>query len=363
MLIVIAIIAILAAAMAYAVGGAQESTKVAKTRAIIAKLHTLVAQKYESYRNRRLPIAIPPTVIDPTTKTVIPTPARAVAKVRCDALRALMKMEMPERWTDITDDPAMSPIKIVKPGAPGTNPATWPAYGDVNAPSKAAVVTLQRPSVTQAYLAAYNAVNVPSNTAFQKDPTNNQDASCLYLLVTMGLDEQDILENFSQSDIGDPGHTGCKMFLDAWGNPIRFLRWAPGFISPLQPDAPSTASPSDVRMADQTDPSGIYGSPKPGSIAAGGAGRVRGNTFALFPLIYSAGPDGHFDVQPGVYSAGVPFHYSQAMPPNNPFESVWNKGQFQAGPIGVPVVDSTDRTTRSAFGNADNITNHEIGAR
>ena len=32
----------------------------AKTRALIAKLHALVMQKYEAYRNRRLPIAVPP---------------------------------------------------------------------------------------------------------------------------------------------------------------------------------------------------------------------------------------------------------------------------------------------------------------
>ena len=61
--------------------------------------------EYEAYRNRRLPIAVPPTVVDPATGAVIPTPSRTIAKARCDALRALMKMEMPERWTDVSRRP------------------------------------------------------------------------------------------------------------------------------------------------------------------------------------------------------------------------------------------------------------------
>ena len=360
MLIVIAIIAILAAAMAYAVGGAQESAKVAKTRAIIAKLHTLVSQKYESYRNRRLPIAIPPTVIDPATGGAIATPPRAIAKLRCDALRALIKMEMPERWTDVVDDPAKSPIKIVKPGAPRSDPTKWTPYGDVTNPSRAATVTMQRPAASQAYLAFFNSLGAFNATSLESD--GNQGAKCLYLLVTKGLDEPDVLENFSDSEIGDPDHSGCKVFLDAWGNPIRFLRWAPGLVSSLQPAGPSAAE-HDLRMPDPTDPAGIYYAPKPGSIAARGPGRAMGNTFALYPLIYSAGADGHYDILSTGYSGGVPFHYSQTKPPNNPFETVWNAPAYPYGPIGAAVVDSADRETRTALANADNITNHDIGAR
>jgi prepilin-type N-terminal cleavage/methylation domain-containing protein len=359
MLIVIAIIAILAAAMAYAVGGAQESARVAKTRAIIAKLHTLVMQKYESYYNRRLPITIPPTVYDPATKAVIPTPPRAIAKVRCDALRALMKMEMPERWTDVRDDPKNSPIPIVSPGNPASDPSKWSPYGDINDPSQPATVTITRPSINQAYYAFFNSLGAQNVASMESDA--NQGAKCLYLLVTMGLDEPDALKNFSTSDIGDPDHSGCKVFLDAWG-PIRFLRWAPGYSSPLQPQW-TTASQHDARMPDQSDPAGIYFAPKPGSIGPGGPGRIRGNTFALYPLIYSAGPDGHYDILSSMVAASGPFRYAQTKAANNPFESVSNVGQFQAGAFGASVIDPPDRATRTALGNADNITNHDIEAR
>ena len=91
--------------------------------------------------------------------------------------------------------------------------------------------------------------------------THYQSAKCLYLLVTMGLEESDVLENFSPSDIGDPTGSGCNCFLDAWGKPIEFLRWAPGFCQ-VNTNAPAGFR-SDLQTGldqDQTDPLGVYGS-------------------------------------------------------------------------------------------------------
>ncbi len=363
MLIVIAIIAILAAAMAYAVGGAQESAKVAKTRAIIAKLQTLVMQKYESFRHRRLPIAIPAMVFDPVSRNVIATPPQAIAQVRCDAMRQLMRLEMPDRWTDVTDNP--KPITVRDPAHPS-------GYFNADPSNRGtlAQVVMQRPAASQTYLTLYS--SVASTPAFQQHFADNQGAKCLYLLVTIGSEDADVLENFSQSEIGDFDHTGCKEFLDAWGNPIRFLRWAPGLISPLQPEAPSSGGDvADQRMRDQTDPTGIYGSPQPGSVGHGGVGRIAHNTFALYPLIYSAGPDGNCDVVSD--SSNGRFSYANdngnnGGSPNNPFASVSDTADFHDGPIGWPAVfPLTDRGrnppgTSQALGIADNITNHDIGA-
>ena len=191
---------------------------------------------------------------------------------------------------------------------------------------------------------------------------DNQSAKCLYLLVTMGLDEPDVLENFAATDFGDPDHSGCKVFLDAWGNRIRFLRWAPGFVSPLQPEW-TAAGQNDSRMPDQSDPAGIYHAPTAGKVSPGGPGRVRGNSFALYPLIFSAGPDGHYDTLTSMMTSTGPFHYAQAKPVNNPFESISNTGQFQAGAFGAAVIDATNRASRTTLCNVDNITNHDIGAR
>ncbi len=119
-----------------------------------------------------------------------------------------MRLEMPDRWTDITDNP------VTMTGS----------------------TTMLRPAVSQAYLAFYNSIStLPGYSATAADGgakagNEFQGAKCLYLIVTMGLEESDVMENFNASEYKDYDNTGCKVFVDAWGKPIRFLRWAPGFM-------------------------------------------------------------------------------------------------------------------------------------
>ncbi len=350
LLVTMTIIAIMGAAMAYVMAGAQESAQVAKTRSLIARLHALVMQKYESYRYRRLPVAIPAKVL--SNGSPIPTPPRAIARARCDVIRQLMRMEMPDRWTDITDPPV--PIYLY-------DPATGQQFKDANGSGQPATVQMVRPACSQAYLAFYKTVS--GSTNFQQHGAEYQGAKCLYLLVTMGLDDADVMENFSGGDIADFDKTGCKVFLDAWGNPIRFLRWAPGFVSYLQPAKPGTnglpANAPDQRMPDQTDPTGIYGVPQNQTTASAG----KPDTFALYPLIYSAGPDTYYDIVSDMNNGNKVFQYSTTNPPNNPYASVTDTTNFTDGPIGWSAVfPASDRGGR-APGVFDNIHNHLIGLR
>ena len=171
LMVTMGIMVVLAAMIAVTMGNVAETARIDHTRAEIARLHTLLMDRYESYRWRRLPIQIPPAS----------SPA-AAANYRCDAIRELMRLELPDRWTDITDNPA----------------------GD-------GTVTVPRTAASLSYQAAYNA-------ASPTDPTY-QGADCLYLIVTMGLEENDVLENFSQSDIGpDPNNPKC------------FVSWTRGAI-------------------------------------------------------------------------------------------------------------------------------------
>ena len=54
-----------------------------------------------------------------------------------------------------------------------------------------------------------------------------RQAEMLYMIVSMGSPEA--MEQFNQSEIGDTDGNGWPEFLDGWGRPIFFLRWAPGF--------------------------------------------------------------------------------------------------------------------------------------
>ena len=232
LLVTIVVISILAGITLTAMGTARESARVRKTRATIATLHDLLMERYESYRYRRVPIST--TGLDPDD----------AADLRLQGLRELMKMEMPDRWADVLlgpyPGPALDPVLIVD----GSNNPT-------------------RTALSEAYLRKYSAAS----------PTiANQGAECLYMIITMATADGEARSFFGDKEIGDVDNDGASEFLDAWGKPIPFLRWPAGFVSELQNgDADEDHDPFD--------PS-----------------RREPSAYRLVPLIYSAGPDGAFDV-------------------------------------------------------------------
>ena len=226
LLVVIAIIGILAGAVLGALQLARQAAREEKTKSLIVKLDHIIIFRYESYKTRRVPIS---------TSGMQPRPA---AEARLAALRELMRMEMPDRWNDLTAPPQVL-----------TNP----------------------PALAVRYAANYQA-KPPSGTY--------SHAECLYMIVAVGSPEA--LEDFSQTDIGDKDQDGWPEFLDGWGNPIYFLRWAPGFSgeSSIQVDDPiEHHDPFDTR---QVLPD-----------------------YHLIPLIYSAGPNGEADSEGNTQGYGI----------------------------------------------------------
>ncbi len=183
LLITVAIIAILAGMILFAMFSAQETAKAQKTRALIAKLDTIIKAKWETYKTRRVPVVIPPNTF----------PANA-ARMRLEALRDLMRMELPDRWSDVVDPP---------------------------------VAPMARPAVSRGYLRRHDAASPDDDY---------QGAECLYLIVMASLaGDEDSRDVFKADNIGDVDNDGASEFVDGWGSPIRFLRWAPGFqLSDLQ---------------------------------------------------------------------------------------------------------------------------------
>ncbi len=78
---------------------------------------------------------------------------------------------------------------------------------------------MQRTALSQIYFAKYNA-NKPAATS------DHQQAKCLYLWVITAMPEAKAL--FRGEEIADVDKDGWKCFVNGWGNPIGFLRWAPG---------------------------------------------------------------------------------------------------------------------------------------
>jgi prepilin-type N-terminal cleavage/methylation domain-containing protein len=321
LLIVVTIIAVLAAALMFALFQTQEKAKADKTKALIARLDTIVRAKWESYQTRRVPIRARPRNVT------------EAAQMKHKVLHELMRMELPDRWYDVTDEPT-SAIDYM------SNPDN----------------KLKRPAISQKYLRRYNAVYSQQTPEQRKKVGLYQGAECLFLICTTGLtDEVGGRELFSEGDIADVDGDGFHEFIDGWGNPIRFLRWAPGFPSELQP----LTTERDMGNGRKV----VWGDPKKNHDPFDPR-RINPWGFALYPLIYSAGPDQTFDILNGYNdSAGMDaFHYSQHnndpyyVPPDNPPRTIGT-------PMDLPN-DKFDETTGNGAENwQDNIHNHLMTAR
>lgn len=341
LLITMAIIGIMAGMVLFAASSAMETAKVSKTKALVAKLDSIIKSRWDAYKTRRVPVQIAAGT----------TPGNA-AIIRLTALRDLMRMEMPDRWSDVQDDPVALPF-------------SYPA--------------MNRPAINQGYFRKFSA----------KTPTGTfAGAECLYMIVMNAVaDEGDAREVFKPDDVADTDGDGYPEFVDAWKQPIKFLRWAPGFqFSELQVIAqftnataagmgaltlPATAStdasayvggavigidanttafdtnlmarvtkylppgaitfaaptgspptipgPSNVVLLtapDGLDPLGVAVA----SVSGGPPNSIGSPTFQLYPLIYSSGPDKCYGILADFSgAAGAALQYSGTTTPLSGF--------------------------------------------
>jgi prepilin-type N-terminal cleavage/methylation domain-containing protein len=277
LLVVVAIIAILAGLTLGALSSARESARERKTQATITKLDRIVMDRYESYRTRRLPLSFTP--LPPSA-----TDAQRVAwtldcrRKRLYAMRDLMRMEMPERRQDVL---SLSMTGIPQP-AIHRSLSNWLSMME-----------------TRESFREYKHV----------------EAEVFYAWVTIANPEA--REQFADNEVGDTDGDSTMEFLDGWRRPIYFLRWPVAFVdSDVQhPDSPEW-------VAQHHDPFDSLG--------------IQPNAFQVFPLIYSPGPDGIYDVD---VQAGLDYGASA-------------------------VVDPYQRKVGDAIGSGghfDNIHNHRLG--
>lgn len=197
LLVVAVIMLMLATLMLGGLSRVRHRAKVDKTKSTIRKINEIIMPQYESYLRRRVPFA---TSSD----------ARQNARNRLVAIRLLMVREMPDNWNDVF-------------------PSVVALRNDVNVPSY-----LKTGSV-------YSYASV--RQLCQTSPTfsANGSAECLYMIASRGSSEPYVMEQFRQDEVGDTDGDGAPEFLDAWNQPIIFLRWAPGFsASPGTPGVRST---------------------------------------------------------------------------------------------------------------------------
>ncbi|MCE9525867.1 MAG: prepilin-type N-terminal cleavage/methylation domain-containing protein [Planctomycetales bacterium] len=113
MTIVIAIIAILSAMAMSVYATAAQQARGMRTRAIIAKIDQLIGEKYESYRTRQAPVRINP----------LTTPPQAAA-YRLNAIRELMRMELPDSKSDVVPFDGGNPVILIAANG-ASAPSLW----------------------------------------------------------------------------------------------------------------------------------------------------------------------------------------------------------------------------------------------
>ena len=224
LLITVAIIGIMAAMVVFAMFGAQEAAKQRKTEALITRIDAILKYKWESYRTRRVNITAPADMQPQDS-----------ARVRLDALHDLIRLEMPDRWSDVYDPP---------------KPWGYQYRNTSGANVTVAGLQIPRPAASVAFERTYNANMTRSGAPTPEVARTYQGAECLYMILRSQIQEDgdDISIILKPENTGDKDNDGFPEILDAWGTPINFIRWAPGFISELQVAANGTIS------SDQPDP-------------------------------------------------------------------------------------------------------------
>ncbi len=316
LLVSISIIGIMAGMVLYALAGAQTDARVARTRGTIQKINEIVLQKWEEYRYRPVGISIPDN-----WNRVAAVPPRHAARFRMLALRDTMRLEMPDRITDLLYPPTRH--KAISPAAnhaffparptPGGNanlvhalasqvfqlckdnrlePWTLPTFQSklVNGANTTYPVFFRQlfpgfdevgyagesPPPSAPFTPPVVSISSVSDIDWQRAVSS---AELLYLMVAnYHFGSGSALEYFRPSEVGDVDGDGLLEFIDAWGEPIAWIRWPAGYPGDL------------VRYADDDAMDPLKTDWRYSQAAADAHPRT------LVPLVLSSGGDKEFGV-------------------------------------------------------------------
>lgn len=293
----IAIIGMLGAISITTVRASIQSAKETQTRTTIAKIDNVLTACYEKYQYRRV---------------------------------GLSNINGGNRWVQLSSDAQYRRLIIIRDLLRCDFPCT-PAelyMGLVNYTYPPFIPT----SETTPLQAALRSIIASDslNSSLSGDPII-ANAELLYLVVMNGDPEARSL--FAEREVNDVDKNGLNEFIDGWGNPICWFRWAPGLDSsdrqPLISDVESQLNnfgSLDAKDKDPFDPSCV------------------GDGWFLVPYIYSAGPDGE-------YGLTMP-NATNIKYMDNPFLSVADEGTIPPVQVGSPLAGT--RTYK------DNIDNHTL---
>ncbi|MCC7336128.1 MAG: type II secretion system protein [Pirellulaceae bacterium] len=313
LLVVIAIIAIMAGMVMFTLASAQQDALRTRTRGTIDKINQVILERWEGYRYRSVKLPITSEMLQ--RKQVTP---RGVAKLRSLFLKDMMRMELPDNYVDL----AYTPTELTLTGPPdlylGVPPMTFKS-----SPGREYNVLRNYFKVGRPIVESDPAATLVEYTT-QVWTTRYQASECLYAIVAHSTSGGgSALEGFVASEIGDVNGNGFPEFIDAWGEPIGWIRWPAGYGSALnvgyKKSSPDAFDP--LRTAFQWNDDSFIQKP-----------------WTVVPLIISSGADKQFGFS----------NY-----PTNIFATSRN--------VFIPTTDAPVVGAISNAGEAtDNVSNHDI---
>ena len=347
LLVAISIMGILASMVLFTLGGAQRDAKIAKTKATIEKINSVLMERFEEYRYRSVKVHIPTALTRKNPNTgFVPINPRIAAGIRAIVLKDLMRMEMPDRMSDLEYTPTNVAFNITDPDSGSLTPVDLnpSSYGFTGRYSPREynilrnyfdLVSITEPCVT-------GIVSVPAVS------TSNgrwESAECLYaILAHSTVAGGPALESFHPSEFGDKDNDGYLEFWDAWENPIGWLRWPAAYPSELNLSYKGT-TPAAPTSPDAFDPYKTHSNWN--TVANGGPTQ---KPWTLVPLVISAGPDGVFGLEP---TTSPPTEALIDVGSVSPFAT--NQNAYFPSPDSPAVGAVTN-----AAATQDNISNHDL---
>jgi hypothetical protein len=246
------------------------SAKITKTRTTVQKLNVAMLQIFEAYEEEFAAIKNKVNDIAEEYKksTGKELPEEERQKIAAHFIRDLMRMEMPQSWAEVQTEPL----------------------------EMAGGYAVEDSPLRQYYL-----------QHGQTSSTGEVSSSELLFLIIQNL-KPEALEAFHGSEVADTTGNGLLEFVDAWGKPIRFLRWAPAFTdSDYQQNVLKGIRNPNRNTWEGLLHAKIEATENHPDLLDERVNLVDGVVgWFLYPLIYSAGPDGIYGLDEGEDSLELP---------------------------------------------------------
>jgi prepilin-type N-terminal cleavage/methylation domain-containing protein len=309
LLVVVAIIGTLSGMFVLAYRGAQQESNTQKTRTTLQKISSVMTSLYEEYSHE--PLGVTFNSAWPLSVGAI-SRSNEIERTKLFMTRERLRFELPDcaedlRWTTslratggtvtsvdfyIEETQKLSRRSIT---TRFVNPSTGNAivYGP-NSP-----IALYPLSNRAIRLMRKLSIRANASAPFTPIPgweTSNANAELLYLIVEDAMfDGSSAIEVFGKSEIGDLDGDGLYEFIDAFGRPICWMRWAAGsrdaifsYPDPLDPNL-VIGTGANRRLSVGDEPYDVMGLDSFEPLGQ--------------PLIISAGNDRRFGVRIGLQGA------------------------------------------------------------